>query len=707
MTYENEVETRMDMGALFGAIFRRLPRILIVTALFLVGTYFLLNLVPAKYRSSASILVESRESVFTRANNATQPRQSGLDPSYVPSQIELIRSRDTLMKVIEKENLRDVAEFNGANTSLLGTILGLIRPAPNNQLSDERVLLAVAKNLKVSQLGGSRIITISFSSTDPELAAKIANSIANMHIMLRAELSVSDTVGATIWLEEEIKTMREQVANAEAKVAKYRIDNDLFVGSNNTNVLDQQLTVIATQISQAQERNSIAQSRVDLIVGLLKQGQSLEGVPDVRDSVVIQRLSQDKAGLQGERAQLLATLLPNHPNIQAISAQISEIDKQIRIEARQVANALAAEAKIQTGLEQSLRDDLVRLKLDVSGATQSSVMLNELEREAKAQRDLLNTYLLRFRDASARTDSTSSLPDVRVVSIAAPAIQPASPKKTFILLAVAIVLVVFQILQIISAEFLSGRAIKEIRIARSSNEHKQEITQNPEPINSEHYVAPPMPANNSSFQDISNNDERPISNLRQNAKNGSIKNTNLKRDIEKLSEQIMNNKQQIILVASVGASNESVITGLSANLIRGSKSVVEIDAGTRKVSTNMGITDLCEGLAEYGDIVQRHAKSNFAIVTWGQQANLNRQSDKCKTLIFALNELFDTAIINVGEVGIASSMSAFSGLDALIILVIDKDMHYAFIDNIKQDIHALGLTNVQIIATNIDQTKVA
>ncbi|MCF6344817.1 MAG: Wzz/FepE/Etk N-terminal domain-containing protein, partial [Devosiaceae bacterium] len=240
MTYENEVETRMDMGALFAAIFRRLPRILIVTALFLIGTYFLLNLVPAKYRSSASILVESRESVFTRANNATQPRQSGLDPSYVPSQIELIRSRDTLMKVIEKENLRDVAEFNGANTSLLGTILGLIRPAPNNQLSDERVLLAVAKNLKVSQLGGSRIITISFSSTDPILAAKIANSIANMHIMLRAELSVSDTVGATIWLEEEIKTMREQVANAEAKVAKYRIDNDLFVGSNNTNVLDQQ-----------------------------------------------------------------------------------------------------------------------------------------------------------------------------------------------------------------------------------------------------------------------------------------------------------------------------------------------------------------------------------------------------------------------------------------------------------------------------------
>ncbi len=707
MIYENEVETRMDMGALFGAIFSKLPRIIFITSLLLVGTYFLLTMLPVQYRSTASILVESRDSVFTRANNATPFSASGSDPSYVPSHVELIKSRDTIMKVIEKEGLRDVAEFNGSNKSLLGSIIGLIRAAPSNQSSDERVLLAVVKNLKITQLRSTRVITITFSSQDPVLAAKVANSIANMHVMQRAQLSVSDTVNATSWLEDEITTMRKSVSQAEAAVAKYRIENDLFVGSNNTNVLDQQLTVIATQISQAQERNSIAQSRVDLITDMLKQGQSLEGTPNVRDSVIIQRLSQDKARLQGERAQLLATLLPNHPNIQAISAQVSEIDKQIRIEARQVANALSAEAKTQIRLEQSLRDDLTRLKLDVSGATRSSVMLNELEREAKAQRDLLNTYLLRYRDASARTDSKSLLPDVRVVSLAAPAIKPASPKKSFILLAVAIVLVVFQILQIMSAEFLSGRAIKEVRTTRSSNARNQVIEQGAELTNSEHYTAPPIPANNSSFQDSSINDESPISNLRQNARNGSVKSANLKRNVGKVSEQIINTKQQIILVASVGASSEAAIEALSANLIRGSKSVVEIDAGTRKTSASLGITDLCEGLAEYGDIVQRHAKSNFAIVTWGQQANLNHQSNKCKTLAFALSELFDSAIIDVGEVGITSSMSAFSGLDALVILVIDKDMHYAFIDNIKQDIHALGFSNVQIIATNIDQAKVA
>ncbi len=694
MTYQQENETRMDMGVLFSAIIRRLPRIIIITSLLLVGTYFLLGTLPVQYRSTASILVEPRDNIFTRANNASASRATSTDPSAVPSQVELIKSRDTLLMVIEKEGLRDVAEFNGSNKSFLATILELIRPAPSKQSPDERVLLAVAKNLKVAQLRGTRVISVTFTSRDPVLAARIANSIANMHVFRRAELSVSDTAEATSWLDKEITKMRQSVAKAEAAVAKYRIDNDLFVGSNNTNVLDQQLTLIATQISQAQERRNTAQSRADLIMGLLKQGKSIEGVPDVRDSAVIQQLSQEKAGLQGERAELLATLLPNHPNIQAISAQINEIDKQIRIEGRQVADALVAEVQIQARLEQSLRDDLQRLKMDVANATKNSVILNELEREAKAQRDLLATYLLRYRDASARTDTTSSLPDVRVISVAAPAIKPSSPRKSLILLAVGIVAIVFQTLQILSAELISGRAIRTIKPTSSEHQHSSKAQEAATPAA---VYSPPMPVNYQNSQE----------NLHSNVRAGRLKNYNYKQNLDLLSQQIINSKQQIILVASVAATSEPVIKALSASLISNGKSVAEIDAGSRKVSSHLGISDLSLGKAEFGDVVQRTAKTNFAVVAWGQQTTINLYSQNCKTLVSALSEIFETIIIDAGEVGLRSSLTAFLGLDALTVLVIDGEMDYAFIDNIKQDIYALGLTNIHIIASSDEQARVA
>ncbi len=693
MVYEYEQETRIDMGALFGAVIRRIPRILLITLILLIATYFLLSIVPPKYRSSASILVEPRENIFTRASDGQPVRQTGSDPSAVSSQVELIKSRDNLMKVIEKEGLRDIAEFNHSNRSLLGSILAIFRPSEETKSPDERILLAIAKNLKVTQLRGTRVISVTFSSTNPELAARIANSIANMHVLRRAELSVSDTAEASSWLAKEIETMREKVAKAEAEVAKYRINNNLYEGSNNTNLLDQQLSLITEQIAQAQERKSAAQLKVEQINAILKQGGALENIPDIRDSAIIQRLIQDKARLQGERAQLLASFLPNHPNVQAISAQIMEIDNQIRQEARKVANSLEAEANIQSQLEQSLRDDLVRLKMELSDATKKSVMLNQLEREAKAQRDLLNTYLIRYQDASARTDSTSSLPDVRVVSVAAPAIEPYFPKKTLILLAVGIVAIIFQILQILSSEFMSGRALKEVRIMRYDDENEIK-----EPI-----------ATGLVDEGKENPDEsrHTIGFAPSTTQSTQVQKIDLDKDVRFLSEKIINSKQQTILVASLGASNEKVIKKLSANLVQNNKSVIEIDAGSRKISPILGISDLSMDKADFGEIIQRRPNSNFALIAWGQSEKINLNSQKCNTLIAALSEIFEAIIVDVGEIGVISSLPAFAQDDVMCVLVVDNKLEHNYLDKIKEDINLLGIKNIIIIPSLAKERRVA
>src|SRR5690606_20563798 len=108
------------------------------------------------------------------------------------------------------------------------------------------------------------------------------------------------------------------------------------------------------------ERKNAALSRANLIRGLLEAGQPISGIEDVRASVVIQQLSQTLANLQGELAQRSSTLLPNHPTIKALQAQVAEIQEQIALEGRRVAAALEAEARIEADLEQSLEDELAR-----------------------------------------------------------------------------------------------------------------------------------------------------------------------------------------------------------------------------------------------------------------------------------------------------------------------------------------------------------
>tara|TARA_R110002124_G_scaffold63350_5_gene172904 strand:+ start:25379 stop:27739 length:2361 start_codon:yes stop_codon:yes gene_type:complete len=464
MTYESSAvrDARIDVAAVLGAVVRRLPRIVLVTLVLLAVTFAALMFMPRLYESSASILVEARSNVYSRAANEQVPTLTGGEAGVVSSQIELIKSRDTLLKVIDQLDLRSVPEFNGMGGGSFSplAVVGQLLGRKSTPVSiDETVLNNLNDRLTVVQERDSRLISVLVRSTDPQRAADIANAVANAHVARRAQLSLSDTAEASGWLRDEIERLRVVVKDAETAVADFKVNNDLFTGSNNTSLLDQQLSTISTQISAAQERKNTAVTRADMIRGMLDRGQSIEGVADVRDSVVIQRLSEQKAGLQGEMAQRSATLLPSHPVIRALAAQIAELDNQIAAEGRRVADALEAEAQIEAGLEASLKADLSSAKVSASTATQDTVTLDGLQREAKAQRDLLEGYLQRYNEAFSRTETSSALPDVRVVSVAAPSVTPASPKVQLILMAVGIVVVLAQLGLIVFAELMSGRAI--------------------------------------------------------------------------------------------------------------------------------------------------------------------------------------------------------------------------------------------------------
>ena len=463
-------DARIDVSALLSAIVRRIPRILVVTLGLLVLTFVVLMFQPRLYESSASILVEDRSNPYVRASNEQAPTSSAGDVGVVSSQIALLKSRDTLLGVIDELDLRSNPEFNGAASgfSPLGMIMQLAgRRSATPDSIDETVLKTLYERLAVAQERDSRVISVSVSTTDPALSARIANAVAAAHVARRAQLSISDTVDASGWLREEIERLRVSVQEAESAVADFKVNNDLFTGQNNTSLLDQQLSSISGQITEAQQRKNAALSRASLIRGLIERGQPIEGVTDVQDSVVIQRLSEEKARLQGEKAQRSATLLANHPTIRALNAQIAELDNQIRIEGARVAQSLEAEAQIEADLEASLQADLARAKSSASLATRDTVDLDGLEREAKAQRDLLEAYLLRFNEASTRVDTSSALPDVRVVSVAAPSVTPSSPKTSMIMIGVGVVSVILQIGAVAFGELMSGRAL--VPVARNLN----------------------------------------------------------------------------------------------------------------------------------------------------------------------------------------------------------------------------------------------
>uniref|UniRef100_UPI002AFE5A40 GumC family protein n=1 Tax=Devosia sp. TaxID=1871048 RepID=UPI002AFE5A40 len=591
------------------------------------------------------------------------------------------------------------------------------------------VLRALYERLTVVQERDSRIISVLVRSSNPKLAADIANAIAEAHVARRAGLSLSDTAEASGWLAEEIAKLRVRVTDAETAVATFKVNNDLFSGANNTSLLDQQLSTIATQINAAQERKNTALSRATLIRDMIAKGQPIDGVADVRDSVVIQQLSQEKARLQGEKAQRSATLLANHPTIRALTAQIAELNNQINLEGRRVADALEAESRIEADLETSLQADLARAKTSASTATQDTVTLEGLQREAKAQRDLLESYLQRYSEATSRTDSNSTLPDVRVVTQAVPAASPASPKTTLILLAVGLGALMVQLGLVVFGELISGRVIIAPPEVEPLRERPQDELDEPpfisdaateleeEPVEDEPAEAALEDVRDAVMAEMDAMRLQPAASAatRENIRE-LMKSLRRNRDSapepvleappltiltgEKLAADLVLGKTHLLLLAAHGAHAdcEALAEELVHAAIGRGLSVALIDAGSGRIGAETGLTDLSADAASFGDVVHKSADNSFAEVVWGQGQSIAPSSSKPFTLVEALGDIYEVVVVMTGRVGRMSSLPVFKGLDGRLVLVAGNTDEPEAVSATRARLRDAGYADCDIVA---------
>ncbi|HVY52523.1 MAG TPA: GumC family protein [Devosia sp.] len=727
-------DLRMDAGALMLALWARALRIVLVTAFMVAVAYGIVMFIPKQYESVASLLVEDRTSSFTEA--ATAPTTGGGNggitiDALMSSQIELIKSRDTLLAVADTLKLQSVPEFNGSAGNPIATLLSLIGRKSEPKSVDETVLQNLNERLTVIRERDSAVISIYVRSADPQLAARIANAIAAEHVRRRAEQSVTDTKDATAWLQQQIDQLRVKVQEADSKVADFKAQNSIFAGANGTTLPDQQISDIGKQITDAQAARGIAQQHAELIRQLLKAGESVEGVEDVRNSPVIQALMQNRATLQSTLAEKLATLLPAHPTIKALNAQIVQVNQQIKAEARRIADGLDAQVRAQDGVIATLNDDLKRAQLAASTQTKDGVTLDSLTREAKAQRDLLDAYLLKYRDASGRTDTGAVLPDVRIITEAAPSVVPASPKTALILGAVGIVSLVLQVGWVLFGELMSGRAVYDrnaVQIAHDQEPREPLVDDEGHAVDdhdrslaegegddrpSEAAAEEPIPSNLEQAVAVAIAQPEPPEDApgpveRAPASPGARNRADAALALSNLSADLAIGRTRVLFLAGISEGRDAAVVAdmLVSDIRRQGISICRIDAGSGLRSSEPGLTDLCAEEASFGDVVHK-VRGGLAEVPWGQREQLDRRSTRPVTLVEALADIYEVVIVIVGRLGMSSSLSAFAGAPGRLVMVRRETTPAGLVEALGADAAALGFEVTDAVMLPEAQSEVA
>jgi polysaccharide biosynthesis transport protein len=426
-----------DIRGLGRAVWRKKKTILGLTMIVAAAAFALVNAITPRFQSESRLLLEMRENVFMRAEaDKNQNDRTTIDAEAVTSQIQLVLSRDLARKVMQVEQLTANPEFDSPSPLQgLLSLFGIGRDR-NAMTQEERALDAYYERLGVYAVEKSRVIAVDFSSANAELAARVANRIAETYLEMQQTSKQDQTRAAGNWLAIEIDKMRSKVADAEAKVEQYRSRTNLFAGSNNTSLPSQQLTEINSQISVARGQKADLEARARQLRELIRSGKSIDS-SDIANSDTMRRLIEQRIALRAQLAEQSTTLLGQHPRIKELNAQVAEGDRQIRVEGERLARQLDNDAKVAGDRLQTLTASLDQVKRLASQSNEQDVELRALEREAKTQRDLLESYLVKYREASARDSINAAPPEARIISRASPAIKPSFPKKVPIVLIAA------------------------------------------------------------------------------------------------------------------------------------------------------------------------------------------------------------------------------------------------------------------------------
>ena len=471
--------TAQESGSGFAVVFAMLRR----RRLALVGTalvvpllaWIALGQITPRYSAIATILYEPN--AFAARELQSILRVDPTTEAVMFSQAEIIRGLHIAERVTDRFALQDRAEFNPAlhPQGRLQRWLGQIRaipsvldawfrgssavPAPADP-ADSRsdAALAVREATSVTTPKASRVLEVTFTSRDRNLAAAAANAIADLYIHDQLEAKFVAVRHATEWLEGRVVELRREVGLAEDRIAGYRASHGLVKGVQ-AGLETEQVSRLSLDLMQARNELAQVQARLDAARG--KSGASAQAA--IAPSVAPLRAQQDLLGAQLQ--SLLARRGPRHPETIALQSQFAEASRSVGAEIARVVGAAEAEWRADrervAGLEASLRNVQAMQERN----DQAQVPLNALERDAEASRTLLQSVLERVQQTVQQT--AIETPDARLISAAVAPSQPSFPRAVPLMAAAGAFGVFFglflaYLLELADATFRSGEDVRNL-----------------------------------------------------------------------------------------------------------------------------------------------------------------------------------------------------------------------------------------------------
>ena len=399
------------------------------------------------YQARTRLLIETENPNVVSFKAVVEENQARLD--YYLTQYNILQSRALARRTLDELQLWNTPPFGGAPRKpsifrrilrspfrLVSTIGRAIGPGDEESgataASDETAAQSRAINVFVGRLAvvpirASRLVDLAYELPDAALATRIVNALAKNYIEQSLEYKFMASKEASDWLGQRLAEQRKQVEAAEAKLQKYREQNDAISLKDRENLVVQKLADLNALVTQAKTERFQKEAIYNQLQGLRAE-TALDTFPAILASGLIQQQKMELSQLQTQYAQLGEKLGPNHPDMVKLRSAIQLAETKLAGEIGKVVQAVKNEYLAALAKENSLTAALDAQKNDALAMNRKAIDYSVLDREVQSNRQLYDSLLQRAKETGVSTELKTS--NIRIVDVAERPLRPVSPKTS-------------------------------------------------------------------------------------------------------------------------------------------------------------------------------------------------------------------------------------------------------------------------------------
>ena len=371
-----------------------------------------------------SVYIATSRIEIDRENSNILPFQTTDDymvdlDNYIETQSKILTSETLALQTVRSGALSgqtDFASDPSASDAFATGSLANMKPPPE--------LGAFLASLSVKRVPNSRLMDVSFESTNPLQAAQIVNAHIKNFIEQNFQSRYEATTRASTWLADQLNELKIRVEKAEDARIAYERQNQIWaIDGDKQNVTSQRLGDLNRQLTDVQSERMRKQSLFEFA----KAGDA-DSVPQIRDNPAVQDLARRHTDINNQYMDALNQYGPNFPKVQRLQAQLKELEATADKEKKAVVARLESEYREARQREELLTQALDQQKSEVNQMSERMVQYSILKREAEANKALYDGLLTKLKEAGISAGLRSS--NIRVVDPAMVPTYPARPAKT-------------------------------------------------------------------------------------------------------------------------------------------------------------------------------------------------------------------------------------------------------------------------------------